>query len=137
MTAPYMTEGAKNLASHWRDVPVNSFYWTAPNHKLVVKTLPSVDLPVVHEKHQDGAVTVRTFKNTSDRIVAYGFTFEPTMNDTGPFITQYEYSLAVSYAASADPENTMTVVMGSPHIRLLRCGGDPAMSVYHIVIRKQ
>jgi hypothetical protein len=114
----------------WSDLPVWRFCpmqaTASTSTRYAIKVIDSVETPYVNEKHRDGPLVVRTLVNSAQKIVGYTLTFT-----NSPKIREFGYSLAASYGVP-DTEDLL-LVMGSPHLRVLRAGTDK--QVYHVVMR--
>lgn len=95
--------------------------------RYAVKITASVEIPYVEEKMRDGPLTIRTLINSARKLVGYSFVFKDR-----PSISEFGYSLAASYGVMET--NSAVIVLGSPHVRVLRAGTEEVPS-YHVVLR--
>lgn len=118
----------------WSAVPVWRFCQvshTGPTVKYAVKVVSSIESPYVGEKECDGPLVIRTLVSSAQKLVGYSFTFREQPAVGHPSVKEFGFSLAAAYGIPDTEE--MMLVLGSPHLRVIRSGKEKPC--YHVVLR--
>ena len=118
------------MTAIWAQIPQWQFYWEQPDRRCHVKVAPSVSIPTVGEKQNDGFLAIKTLLGQSGKLVGYTFGFKPQEHTT-PAFRSFGWSMAASYGVVDSDE--ILLVLDSPHIRIMRTGTN--FPTYHLVLR--
>jgi len=128
------------MIASWAAIKPWTFSWPDPA-TMIVKIMPAVEQPYQKETHRDGFITASTLYNET-RLVGYMVGFDQKTVGRGKNKKQFPacrtfsgFSMAASYSAE-EPDDTLVLVLGTPHIRLIRLG-QPDNAIYQIVMRRR
>ena len=121
---------------NWASIKPWQFSWP-DSENIVIKIQPAVEPPTVKEVQQDGWVTCSTLYN-DNKLVGYQLNVPSTTLSAQTFPdvrTISGFSMAISYSPD-EPDDELVLVLGSPHIRLIRLG-KPDNAIYQLVMRRR
>jgi hypothetical protein len=122
--------------ANWSNIKPWNFSWI-DEQNVVVKIQAAVEQPTCRDVQKDGWVTSSTLYN-DNKLVGYKFHMAPVKvgEEQYPAVRTFSsFSMAASYSTT-EPDNELVLVLGSPHVRLIRLG-KPENAIYQLVMRRR